>query len=192
MRYDLLQDAQLLSRVVEHDEKAFHEIYVRYWKQVFLLAYKKVRNKEVAEELTQNLFVSLWSKRNENNIQSLQGWLFGSIKYGIINYYKSQLVHEKYLTFIQGGIREQELTPEQLMLLKDLSETIEKGIHLLPKKTQRVFKLSRVENRSVKEISQALNISEKAVEYHITQSLKLLRIYLKDYLVFTLLFSFLL
>ncbi|WP_449439832.1 sigma factor-like helix-turn-helix DNA-binding protein [Pedobacter steynii] len=42
--------------------------------------------------------------------------------------------------------------------------------------------MSRIEHRSVKDISEQLNISEKAVEYHITQSLKSIRFYLKEYL----------
>ncbi|MFZ6012927.1 MAG: RNA polymerase sigma-70 factor [Bacteroidota bacterium] len=189
MNYAAIEDHELLNLIASHDEHAFREVYVRYWKSVFLLAYKKVHSKEVAEELTQNLFISLWEKRQENRILNLQPWLFTSIRYGIINYYKSQIVHEKYLSYIQGSTDEFEHTTEQLTLFQDLSEAIEKGIALLPQKTQEVFKLSRVENRSVKEISQAMNISEKAVEYHITQSLRLMRIHLKDYLVFSLLWS---
>src|SRR5687767_9529183 len=100
MRYHLLEDGDLLGLMTNDDSLAFREIYVRYWKNVFLLACKKVRSKEVAEELTQNLFVSLWEKRAENKILHLQSWLFGSIRYGIINYYKSQIVHEKYVSYI--------------------------------------------------------------------------------------------
>jgi RNA polymerase sigma-70 factor (family 1) len=185
MNYALLQDLKLLDLMKEHDHSAFREVYERYWKEVFLSAYKKIRSKEIAEELTQNLFVSLWEKRTENKIENLRSWLFGSIKYAIINYYKSQIVHEKYLHYIQGNIDERVHTTEQLTLLKDLSEAIEKGISLLPQKTQEVFKLSRMENRTVKEISKEMNISEKAVEYHITQSLKAMRLHLKDYLLFT-------
>src|SRR5688500_16144786 len=100
MNYALLQDLKLLYFMKEHDHSAFREVYERYWKEVFLSAYKKIRSKEIAEELTQNLFVSLWEKRTENKIENLRSWLFGSIKYAIINYYKSQIVHEKYLHYI--------------------------------------------------------------------------------------------
>jgi RNA polymerase sigma-70 factor (family 1) len=181
MKYSLLEDDELLRLMKKQDNNAFHEIYIRYWKSIFHVAYKKVHSKEVAEELTQNLFVSLWEKREENNILHLKSWLFGSVRYSVINYYKSQIVHEKYINYIQGSMCEPAHTAEQLTLYSDLSEAIEKGISLLPKKTQEVFKLSRVENRSVKEISKAMNISEKAVEYHITQSLKQMRLHLKDY-----------
>jgi RNA polymerase sigma-70 factor (ECF subfamily) len=51
----------------------------------------------------------------------------------------------------------------------------------LPEKTCEVFRMSRFENQSVKEIAVQLNLSEKAVEYHITKSLKLLRENLKAY-----------
>jgi RNA polymerase sigma-70 factor (ECF subfamily) len=69
---------------------------------------------------------------------------------------------------------------------------IEKAIYQLPDKTQTVFKMSRFEEKSHKEIAVTLDLSEKSVEYHITQALKFLRVYLKDYLtilLFGLIFS---
>ncbi len=54
---------------------------------------------------------------------------------------------------------------------------------MLPEKTRHVFRLSRFDHLSIREIAANMNISEKAVEYHITQSLKTLRLYLKDYLL---------
>lgn len=177
-------DKELLEGLGEGRKDAFKEIYLRYWREIFLVAYRKVRHKALAEELAQNLFISLWERRSEMDIRDLRSYLFSSLKYSIINHYKSQIVHEKYLTYLQSSRDEVTYSTEQSILMGDLSEAIEKGVSLLPKKTQLVFMLSRVENRSVKDIARALKISEKAVEYHVTQSLKAMRIYLKDYLVF--------
>ena len=55
-------------------------------------------------------------------------------------------------------------------------------LHELPEKTQTIFKLSRYEHKSVKEIAGHMQLTEKAVEYHITRSLKLLRRHLRNYL----------
>ena len=184
---EIHSDIELLEGLAENRKDAFREIYMRYWKEIFLAAYKKVRHKELAEELTQNLFISLWERRSEIEIKNLRSYLFGALKYSIINHYKSQIVHEKYIGYLNKSSKEDACSTDQSILLRDLSEAIEKGVSLLPKKTQKVFLLSRVENLSVKDIARVLKISEKAVEYHVTQSLKTMRIHLKDYLMILLL-----
>ena len=183
---EIHSDTELLEGLAEGRKDAFREIYVRYWQEVFLAAYRKVRHKATAEELVQNLFISLWERRAESNIRNLRSYLLSSLKYSVINHYKSQVVHEKYISYTNEISSSFNCPTEQMILLRDLSEAIEKGVSMLPKKTQQVFILSRMENRSIKDIARALNLSEKAVEYHVTQSLKAMRIYLKDYLVFIL------
>jgi RNA polymerase sigma-70 factor (ECF subfamily) len=69
------------------------------------------------------------------------------------------------------------------LLVQELDTAIDRAIGQMPEKTQTVFRLSRFERQSNKEISHVMNLSEKAVEYHIKQSLKTLRIYLKDFML---------
>lgn len=184
MNYSLLADEELVNLLIRKEDKlAYREIYTRYWKSIFLHAYRKTNSKEIAEELTQNLFLSLWERRKEIKVKFIHQWLFSAIKYGVINHYKSQIVHEKYVEYEKGILNESNSSTEQITAYRELSQVIEKGISLLPAKTQMVFKMSRIENRSIKEIAKDLNISEKAVEYHITQSLKIMRVHLKDYLL---------
>lgn len=63
-----------------------------------------------------------------------------------------------------------------------LLKAIDKTLRELPEKTQLVFRLSRFENKSVREIAGNLELTEKAVEYHITKAIKLLRQRLRGYL----------
>lgn len=182
MEYSLLSDNSLVNLFKNSDGLAFKEIYTRYWKNIYKNAYLKVHRKELAEELTQNLFLDLWKRREHIEINSLESYLFGSLKYSIINHYKSQLVKENYQNHLNAQPQLTTNSTDDRVLLRDLSNALNEGIALLPKKTGEVFKLSRIDNRSTKEISQELNISEKAVEYHITQSLKSMRFHLKEYL----------
>jgi RNA polymerase sigma-70 factor (family 1) len=189
MNYRNLPDDAILVLFKNNDADAYKEIYLRYWKQVYQVAYKKLQSKELAEELTQNLFVDLWKRRDSLAINNLSAYLFGSLKFAVINYFKSLLVQERYQVHAQASVAENETT-DHLILLHDLSEALNRGIDLLPKKTAEVFRLSRINNYSVKDIAKALNISEKAVEYHITQSLKTMRYHLKEYMVLALLLCF--
>jgi len=191
MKYTSLSDNSLVDLLKANDGLAFKEIYARYWKGIYKAAYVKIYHKELAEELTQNLFVDLWRRRETITINSLDCYLFGSLKYSIINHYKSQLVKEKYQDHLNGQKQSINNSTDDLVLVNDLSKALNQGIALLPKKTGEIFKLSRIDNRSTKEISQQLNISEKVVEYHITQSIKSMRFHLKEYLFVLLSFAFL-
>ena len=192
MNLSLLTDDELIVLFKDGSERAFREIYTRYWKEVFQVAYKKTHHKELAEELTQNLFTDLWHRRESISIISVSNYLFGSLKYSIINHYKSQLVRENYQDHLKVLKNDTVENTDYLLMLNELSGALTDGIARLPKKTGEVFKLSRLEHYSVKDISRELNISEKAVEYHITQSLKSMRFHLKDYLFLPIIISLLL
>lgn len=183
MQYSLLSDEELVVFLKADHADAVKEIYNRYWQEILLTYHRKLHDQELAEELTQNLFISLWEKRHTAEIKQLRFYLFGAVKYSIINYYKAQSIKEKHLDYYRLNKQELENVTEKQVLLHDLSAALEKGIELLPLKTKQVFRLSRMQHQSVKEISSGLNISEKTVEYHITRSVKVLRLYLKEYLL---------
>lgn len=77
-----------------------------------------------------------------------------------------------------------------LLYSADISGIVDKVLSSLPSKTETVFRLSRFNGMSNKEIAAVLGLSEKAVEYHMTRSLKVLREELQDYLPLLLFFSF--
>jgi RNA polymerase sigma-70 factor (family 1) len=179
MKYHTFSDEVLVILLKKDDEKAFKEIYNRYWQQLYKTAYNKLHLHEIAEETVQNIFVKLWEKRFVSSIQHLENYLQTAIKYQVINYYKSLFTKEKYLQNAKHEFLVTDTSANKL-LLDELAVTIDKALHELPEKTQRIFNLSRNENFSVKKISESMHLSEKAVEYHITKSLKQLRVYLKE------------
>src|SRR5258705_9231831 len=75
MNYKLLTDEILIKLLKADDETALNEIYLRYWKCLYFSSLKKVRIKEIAEELVQNIFISLWDRRHLANITHLSGYL---------------------------------------------------------------------------------------------------------------------
>lgn len=189
MDYRLLGDEILIKLLKGGDEDALKEIYSRYWKPCYLHAIRKIRLKEVAEELVQNLFVGLWERRDATPVSNLGAYLHSALKYQIITYIRASIVREKYLRAakLQGSEPDAIHAPktseaESTLLLHELSEAIEAAIVQLPEKSRLIFRLSRFEHRSNREISQSMDISEKTVEYHITQSLKSLRLHLKDFI----------
>ena len=180
MEYASLCEEILLKLLKADDDKAFKEIYTRYWRQLYKSAYAKTRSHDVAEEIVQNIFVNLWEKRTNSSIEHLESYLQTAVKYRVINYFKFFLVKEKYSKNLKNQYAETEDTSATNLLLHELNSIIDKAIRELPEKTQIIFNLSRTEHYSIKQISESMHLSEKAVEYHITKSLKQLRFYLKE------------
>jgi RNA polymerase sigma-70 factor (ECF subfamily) len=178
----VLTDEQLLQLLRANNEQAFKEIYTRYWKLIFDAAWHRLASRETAKELVQTIFLRIWEKRHSIHIIHLQGYLQTAIKNSIINYIEATMVHKKYLQHVVHTGSATCQGTESALTFHELSQAIEKAIALLPEKTRQVFRLSRFEHLTIREIATSLNISEKAVEYHITQSLKTLRLYLKEYL----------
>jgi RNA polymerase sigma-70 factor (ECF subfamily) len=77
---------------------------------------------------------------------------------------------------------------ESTVVFNELTNEIQQAIQQLPKKSQQVFRLNRLEGRSVSEIADFLKLSERAIEYHLTKSLKQLRAHLKDFILALFLF----
>ncbi len=174
-------DPQLIAGLREGDEEAFAQIYKSYWHKLFMAAYRKTKSKEIAEELVQNLFVNLWNKRSKLEISQLENYLFTSVKNAVIRHYESQVVAQKYLDYQKHLPVLHDCHTEETVALNELNSALDNGLSTLSEKSQQVFRMSRFENRSTHEIATELNISEKAVEYHITKSLKTLRHVLKDF-----------
>jgi RNA polymerase sigma-70 factor (ECF subfamily) len=190
MDYTAIKDEHLLKLLQASDEGALREIYLRYWKNLYLTALKKIRCKEVAEELVQNVIVSLWSNRKVTVVRNLEGYLKVAIKYQVINFIKAKLYQDKKSREVMTAEEYEQSLGETGMCAKELSTAIDNAILQLPEKTRQVFNLSRFEEQSVKEIARTMNISEKAVEYHITKSIKILKVHLKDFILFELVFGF--
>ena len=182
MEYALLSDKLLTKLLHAGDADAFKEIYNRYWKKLYQAALAKTHTEQVAEELVQNIFITIWERRSTAQIEHLESYLILAMKYKIINYIQSVLAKDKHLKVINDHVIKEENDSETQVLLHELNLAIHNAIEILPAKTKAIFKLSREENRTIKEIAQLMNLSEKAVEYHITQSLKLMRLHLKDFI----------
>jgi RNA polymerase sigma-70 factor (family 1) len=181
--FTTLGEDELINLLRQDKLGAFREIYTRYWKQLYADAYKRLKNKEMAEEIVQEVFTSLWHKRGTLNItQTLGGYLFTSVSNLVIDQYRKDLVRARYKESFKLVYSETDNSTEDAILVKELEHTIEHEVNSLPDKCRSVFELSRVEHKTNKEIAYELGISEKTVEHHITKALKHIRLGLGNYL----------
>ncbi|TPG67537.1 sigma-70 family RNA polymerase sigma factor [Hymenobacter nivis] len=186
--YGAYSDSALLDALRTDGEGAFAEIYNRYCYPLFSLAYRKLDDREVAEELVQDLFTYLWAQRGSSQVQQLDRYLFSAMKYRIINHLKVRKVQAAYELYcrLSPAQADVDTATEDALALHDLSAALRASVQQLPAKSREIFQLSRLEHFTVPEISVRVNLSEKSVEYHLTKSLKLLRGYLRDFLLIIL------
>ena len=179
MNYQILEDEDLVRALQTSDVKAYEVIYSRYWLKLYALAYAQVGTKEEAKDLVHNLFESLWKSRETGSIRTLSTYLTVSIRYRCIAYIKSQINLRKYHEYLILQEVNQSASTEDIINLSDLQRAIEEAMKKLPEKTAEVFRMSRFEHKTTREIANDLNLTEKAVEYHITKSLKILKEHLE-------------
>lgn len=161
---------------------AFEALYKQYWYPLYCMACRQTASPQDAEELVQTLFEKIWKNRNNLEVTHWGAFLAASLRNLVIDFHRRQAVKAKFLRSYPDAVASEtmpdELSREQLLQL------IETSLRDLPEKTQTAFKLSRYENKSVREIAQSMQLTEKAVEYHITKSIKKLRHQLKEYVKF--------
>jgi RNA polymerase sigma-70 factor (ECF subfamily) len=180
----MVNDAELLPLLNKGDRKAFELIYDRYADTLYRYIYNRIRIKEDTEEIVQEIFVSLWAKRENLVISSpLSAYLYGASKNRIFNYIRSGQVRKKYaVDFALFLADRNDNSVQEFMNLSDLQSTIEHSISQLPDKCQQAFRLSRMEHLSIPNIAERMNISTRTVENYLSQALKHLRTTLGEFL----------
>lgn len=176
-------DEALLKAFSGGDRLAFREIFNRYWDQLYKSAFRILHSHEEAEEIVQELFASLWNRREALNILNLSHYLKSAVRKRIVDSLRSKIVHEKYWEYYKRFVPDHASSTEETVSYNELDQEIRRAITHLPEKSQLVFRLNRLEGRSVSEIASFLNLSERAIEYHLTKSLKELRHRLKDFII---------
>lgn len=174
--YDQFSDSELMGLVKEDDNKAFGEIYNRYRDFLIQSALRHFQSEQKAEDLVQEIFISLYNRRNEFELTvSFRAYLSQALKFKILNETRSQLVRDAYQRNFQYKYAYAGTKVYYAYETKELATNINRSINLLPEKCKRAFLLSRSEDLSYKDISGHLNISVSTVEKHIIKALKFLK-----------------
>ncbi|RYZ95619.1 MAG: RNA polymerase sigma-70 factor [Sphingobacteriaceae bacterium] len=173
-------DSDHIKQLISGEEAAFTIIYNQYSAKVYRLAFRFLKDKDQSEEIVQEVFINLWLSRDRLSAEgNMWLYLYVIAKRLSLNalrqVYRSSDLSEKLLKHISV---EDNHTEEDL-LAHDLELYTEKIIEKLPKQQQIVFKLSRIEGLSHKEIAEQLHISPNTVKNHMVCALKTLRTHLK-------------
>lgn len=177
-KLDARREDELIAALMLGSESAFTEIYEYYWVRLLALAYSHTKNKQVAEGIVQDVFISVWNRRSTLQINSLSAYFAIAIKFSVFKHLQRE--HRRREIELENCQTEELIQDDQVIEARFLEEYFKGVVAQLPEKCRMVFNYSRVKGLSNPEIAGLMNISEKTVEAHLTKAIKTLRISLKD------------
>lgn len=175
------EDREILEKLKAGDAQAFDIIYMQYYRGLFAFAAQYV-DKSDGEEIIQDVMLWLW----ENHFLlipelSLKSLLFAAVKNRCLNkiayLQMRQRVHERLYEKYKERFEDPDFYVEE-----EIINLISKAINELPTEYREAFEMNRFDNLTYSEIAERKGVSFKTVAYRISQSLKILRIKLKDYI----------
>ena len=180
----------LLKSILDNDVKAFEEIYDKFASRMLVYALNILDNKQVCEDLVQNIFIDFWSKRNQHKINNLDSYLFRAVKFQVFKYFRDNKFPEKDLTrlnFVKIAI-----SSANNLEYEELEKAIHNSVSKLPPRCREIFELSRYQHKTHKEIATALGISIQAVKNQVSKALFSIKNNLEkeEYLFFFALFFY--
>lgn len=179
--YQLYDNKILLRLLCEGDETAFTELYHRYWKSLFSIAYNRLREMQTAEDIVHDVFASLWTNRQKIHIDSLENYLATAVKYMVLARIK-RMERDRVFKLNTGSEIQEDVTVENKVHFKRILEIIELEVEKLPEKCKLIFKYSREQGMPAKDIARVMQISPKTVENQLNKALRQLKLVAKSFL----------
>ena len=171
-----------LTLLRERPQEGLRCIFDAYYQPLCRSIFLLVRDRSVAEDLAQEVFVQLWNRREELEVNtSLWAYLKRSGHNRALNRLRDQKLRREREA-AAGRQQQGAEQPRQRLEEAELQQKVQQAVDALPPRTRLVFVLSRFEGYSQKQIAEELGISVKTVENQMTRALRLLREMLKDQL----------
>ncbi|MDR2272291.1 MAG: RNA polymerase sigma-70 factor [Sphingobacterium sp.] len=175
-------DEELIILIQQDDNIAFEALYERYWKKLYYQAARKTDSLEDAQEIVQNIFTSIWLRRKQLHIEStVSSYLAVAVKYKVFKYLAQRYKREVFDH--DNDWVDFDNSTEDWLRFEELRIRLEQLVSALPEKCQLIFKLSREQGLTYKQIAEELDISVKTVETQLSRALKKIRAGIQRFLI---------
>lgn len=177
----------LVFQIQQDSEYAFKQLYQIYYAKVVSFITGIIKERDIAKDLAQDIFINLWLNRKKLDIsKNIQNYIFVASRNAAINYLKKELAFSHgTIEAIQEDVRTSD-TAEDNLFAKEISLLIEMVVSEMPKQRQLIYRLSKEQGLSNEEIASKLGISKRSVENQISMALKEIKRAISFYLIFLL------
>lgn len=182
MSLNVCTDAELWTAICRDDKKAFDALFERYWTLIYNTAYTYLKDEDSASQIVHDIFLNLWRKRQEYEINSFKGYLSTAARYHVYKALKARkatnIIYVEDYALLDNGQQSRNQGEENINT-GELENALENTLGRLPKRCREIFTLSRTDQMSNDEIAEKLSISKRTVENQLTTALQYLRNALK-------------
>jgi RNA polymerase sigma-70 factor (family 1) len=172
-------DENLLLEIKLDNHDAFEELYSRYFFRVLNDAYKRLRDRDHAEELVQDLFVGIWLKRHQIVIaKTFDAYLHTCLRNAVISFFrKNNKVVEYPVNYTD---REDTQATNEEIAYNDLKVAYDRTISVLPDKCRNAYEMFE-SGLTIQQIANSSNVSPKTVESHLLKARNTIRFKLREF-----------
>jgi len=161
---------------LNRDSLDFEEIYNLYKGQIFHFILGYIRSSELAEDLTQEVFIKLWENLERlEDINAIKFYLYKIAKNHTINSLKKVAHSQHALQEVINSYPKNQNTPEDVLQEKEYNEWINAALNNLTPRAREIFALCREQGKSYNEAAKELGISRNAIKHQMVHVLKILR-----------------
>jgi RNA polymerase sigma factor (sigma-70 family) len=174
------EESVVLFELALGNEMAYTYFVEKYWQKVLRHALSFVKSYPIAEELTQDVFIQIWEKRERLvEVKSFDNYLFIVSRNLIITHIRKKLIETE--SFKGEKLQEMFLKPDDQYEFQELNKIIHEGVNLLAEPRRTIFLLSRMEGKDADFISEELGLAKRTIRWHLLEALNFLRIYLSKH-----------
>ena len=177
----LPNEKELFERISHGDEAAFTEVFYYYEPRIFPFILKMTDSKALAQEIVQELFLTLWVRRDSaSQIEHPRSYIFRMAANKTTTWLKKEARKTHVEKNAMELISDEYNTAEEKIAFQEMQESVNKAVEQLPPQQKLVYQLNRQQGLKNEEIAQQLNISEKTVKNHLTEALRSIRNHLEN------------
>lgn len=183
MAYSELSDDRLFALVKQSETDAFTAIYDRYWASMYNAAWKRLQDEEGCKDVVQNIFIDLWKRREELEIDNLSAFLHTAVRFQVYKKAsrKKTTPASGFFDLFESMISTQFQT-DRTIREKELRELFEKWLLALPERRRKIFLMYYEDEISSKEIAEQLGITQKTVQNQVYRASKSFKMRLTQFL----------
>jgi len=177
-----LKEHSLVVRLINDDEAAFCELYSLYKNRLIYFVIKFIKSRELAEDIFHDVFTIVWKCRKFiNPDSSFSSFLFTIVRNRVLNIIRDQEKEEAFKESVLKNAIDYTNNTKESIFENDLLSLISKALEKLTPRQREIYKMSRNKQMSHHEIAETLGISINTVNDHISDSLRIIRVYLSKY-----------
>ncbi|WEK35571.1 MAG: sigma-70 family RNA polymerase sigma factor [Candidatus Pseudobacter hemicellulosilyticus] len=161
----------------KYTPEEFSDLFKKYWGTVYTICYRYVQDADMAKDMVQNIFITLWERDHAlRDPFILEKYLTKAAKYQVFKHARdSRSRAMERVDDLDETPADAIYNPHQNYLYQELTNQLQKQVALLHEPARTIFRMSRYEALSHKEIAGRMGIAIKTVEYHLSKSLRILR-----------------